>query len=281
MQVSQQFSLPFYHYLRALISRAQGSDVEGPTDRQKVMLRLQWALKLSGAIVMVALVANGARAGLTDGGLQILTTKLVLLTSHLILTQSKQLGKENQRLNTLLQIDPLTHIMNRRAALEAAQREIERSRRTHSALAFIIIDIDRFKHINDEYGHSAGDLVLEAFADLNASCLRSIDTFARIGGEEFLVILPDSNYSDATSAIERMRKKLEDHVFSISKEYKLGISISAGITICNPSGEINDSKSLVYQYLEQADKAMYIAKRAGGNQIRVSASPSLSPSLSP
>lgn len=271
MQVSQQFSLPFYHHLRALISRAQGSDVEGPTDRQKVMLRLQWALKLSGAIVMVALVANGARAGLTDGGLQILTTVLVLLTSHLILTQSKQLGKENQRLNTLLQIDPLTHIMNRRAALEAAQREIERSRRTHSALAFIIIDIDRFKHINDEYGHSAGDLVLEAFADLNASCLRSIDTFARIGGEEFLVILPDSNYSDATSAIERMRKKLEDHVFSISKEYKLGISISAGITICNPSGEINDSKSLVYQYLEQADKAMYIAKRAGGNQIRVSA----------
>ena len=245
------------------------------------MLRLQWALKLSGAIVMVALVANGARAGLTDGGLQILTTVLVLLTSHLILTQSKQLGKENQRLNTLLQIDPLTHIMNRRAALEAAQREIERSRRTHSALAFIIIDIDRFKHINDEYGHSAGDLVLEAFADLNASCLRSIDTFARIGGEEFLVILPDSNYSDATSTIERMRKKLEDHVFSISKEYKLGISISAGITICNPSGEINDSKSLVYQYLEQADKAMYIAKRAGGNQIRVSASPSLSPSLSP
>ncbi len=281
MQVSQQSSLPFYHYLRALISRAQGSDGEGPTDRQRVMLRLQWALKLSGAIVMVALVANSARAGLTDGGLQILTTVLVLLTSHLILTQSKQLGKENQRLNTLLQIDPLTHIMNRGAALEAAQREIERSRRTHSALAFIIIDIDRFKHINDEYGHSAGDLVLEAFADLNASCLRSIDTFARIGGEEFLVILPDSNYSDATSAIERMRKKLEDHVFSISKEYKLGISISAGITICNPSGEINDSKSLVYQYLEQADKAMYIAKRAGGNQIRVSASPSLSPSLSP
>jgi len=281
MQVSQQFSLPFYHYLRALISRAEGSHVEGPTDRQRVMLRLQWALKLSGAIVMVALVANSARAGLTDGGLQILTTVLVLLTSHLILTQSKQLGKENQRLNTLLQIDPLTHIMNRRAALEAAQREIERSCRTHSALAFIVIDIDRFKHINDEYGHSAGDLVLEAFADLNASCLRSIDTFARIGGEEFLVILPDSNYSDATSAIERMRKKLEDHVFSISKEYKLGISISAGITICNPSGEINDSKSLVYQYLEQADKAMYIAKRAGGNQIRVSASPSLSPSLSP
>jgi GGDEF domain-containing protein len=78
-----------------------------------------------------------------------------------------------------------------------------------------------------------------------------------------------------------MRKKLEDHAFSISKEYTLGISISAGITICNPSGEINDSKSLVYQYLEQADKAMYIAKRAGGNQIRVSASPSLSPSLSP
>ena len=76
---------------------------------------------------MVALVANSARTGLTDGGLQILTTILVLLTSHLILTQSRQLGKENQRLNTLLQIDPLTHIMNRRAALEAAQREIERS----------------------------------------------------------------------------------------------------------------------------------------------------------
>ena len=281
MQVSQQFSLPLYNYIRALISRGQGSDVGGPADTQRVILRLQWALMLSGAIVMVALVANSAHTGLTDGGLQILTTIVVLLTSHLILTQSRQLGKENQRLNTLLQIDPLTHIMNRRAALEAAQREIERSRRTHSALAFIVIDIDRFKRINDEHGHPVGDLILEEFADLSASCLRSIDTFARTGGEEFLVILPDSNYSDATSAIERMRKKLEDHVFSINKEYKLGISISAGITICNPSGEINDSKSLVYHYLEQADKAMYIAKRAGGNQIRVSVSPSLSSLISP
>jgi len=255
--------------------------VGGPADTQRVILRLQWALMLSGAIVMVALVANSARTGLTDGGLQILTTILVLLTSHLILTQSRQLGKENQRLNTLLQIDPLTRIMNRRAALEAAQREIERSRRTHSTLAFIVIDIDRFKRINDEHGHPAGDLILEEFADLSASCLRSIDTFARTGGEEFLVILPDSNYCDATSAIERMRKKLEDHAFSISKEYKLGISISAGINICNPSGEINDSKSLVYHYLEQADKAMYIAKRAGGNQIRVSVSPSLSSLIRP
>ena len=281
MQVSQQFSLPLYNYIRALISRGQGSDAGGPADTQRVILRLQWTLMLSGAIVMAALVANIARTGLTDGGLQIVTTILVLLTSHLILTQSRQLGRENQRLNTLLQIDPLTHIMNRRAALEAAQREIERSRRTHSALAFIVIDIDRFKRINDEYGHPVGDLILEGFADLSASCLRSIDTFARTGGEEFLVILPDSNHSDATSAIERMRKKLEDHVFSISKEYKLGISISAGITICNPSGEINDSKSLVYHYLEQADKAMYIAKRAGGNQIRVSVSPSLSSSIRP
>ncbi len=281
MQVSQQFSLPLYNYIRALISRGQGSDAGGPADTQRVILRLQWTLMLSGAIVMAALVANIARTGLTDGGLQIVTTILVLLTSHLILTQSRQLGRENQRLNTLLQIDPLTHIMNRRAALEAAQREIERSRRTHSALAFIVIDIDRFKRINDEYGHPVGDLILEGFADLSASCLRSIDTFARTGGEEFLVILPDSNHSDATSAIERMRKKLEDHVFSISKEYKLGISISAGITICNPSGEINGSKSLVYHYLEQADKAMYIAKRAGGNQIRVSVSPSLSSLIRP
>jgi diguanylate cyclase (GGDEF)-like protein len=281
MQVSQQFSLPLYNYIRALISRGQGRDVGGPADTQRVILRLQWALMLSGAIVMVALVANSAHTGLTDGGLQILTTIVVLLTSHLILTQSRQLGKENQRLNTLLQIDPLTHIMNRRAALEAAQREIERSRRTHSALAFIVIDIDRFKRINDEHGHPVGDLILEEFADLSASCLRSIDTFARTGGEEFLVILPDSNHSDATSAIERMRKKLEDHAFNVSKEYTLGISISAGITICNPSGEINDSKSLVYHYLEQADKAMYIAKRAGGNQIRVSVSPSLSSLIRP
>jgi len=153
--------------------------------------------------------------------------------------------------------DRLTGIWNRVRLEEEIQKEIERSERYGHPASLIILDIDFFKKINDQFGHRTGDLVLKEFCLVVKRCIRTTDVLARWGGEEFVVLLPNSGFSHATSLAERIRAAIEKHEF----HQGLRITTSLGFSSCQ-AGDTLDS------WLERADKALYRAKSSGRNCVK-------------
>ncbi|MBE0624592.1 MAG: GGDEF domain-containing protein [Burkholderiales bacterium] len=165
-------------------------------------------------------------------------------------------------IKTLANTDSLTGLANRRNVLKCAQREIERAARAKRPLAFMMFDIDHFKRINDTYGHPAGDAVLRAVADVVRTELRRIDTVGRIGGEEFLVILPETDQENATVAAERIRSTIALHEFLIG-DARIGITISIGLVV----SDITTNSVTVEGVLKTTDEALYAAKNGGRNRV--------------
>ncbi len=161
-------------------------------------------------------------------------------------------------------IDGLTTTFNKRYIIETLQREISRARRHSRPLALLMCDIDHFKHINDTYGHLAGDYVLKELVNTVRSILRPDDVMGRYGGEEFVLVLPETDLKGALEVSERMRKVVESHPFSFEgellngKEHH-GITISIGVT------ELAE-EWLDQDFLKAADEKLYEAKKAGRNQ---------------
>lgn len=165
-----------------------------------------------------------------------------------------------QSMKDLAMIDGLTGIYNHRAFKERLQIEIERSRRYNSTLSLMILDLDKFKRINDTYGHLHGDYVLKKSANLIRGSVRTVDTVARYGGEEFAVILINADKKSCLNTAERICKNI--HSFMFEKDGMTErMSISIGMS--EYPGDGDDLQSLV----SSADMAMYRAKRAGGNQV--------------
>ncbi|MBN2436715.1 MAG: GGDEF domain-containing protein [Spirochaetes bacterium] len=156
--------------------------------------------------------------------------------------------------------DSLTGLVNRRYFFDLAQKEIDRSIRYGSKMSLILIDVDYFKKINDKYGHSAGDRVLYELALNLKSGLRSIDNIARLGGEEFVCVLPDTNLSRGLIVAERLRKKVEAMEVVYDK-YLIKCTISAGVAVSDPD------QCSIGSLLETSDMALYRAKRAGRNMV--------------
>ncbi|HEY9765281.1 MAG TPA: GGDEF domain-containing protein, partial [Chroococcales cyanobacterium] len=143
------------------------------------------------------------------------------------------------------------------------QQEIDRSTRYHHPLSLIMLDIDRFKDINDKNGHQAGDLVLiEVSRILKQSC-REVDTVARYGGEEFVLILPETDLTGAALVAERLRNRIENCV-TCYQDKVLRITVSLGVT--SFPEQANSKESLIMA----ADKAMYLSKEKGRNRVSVS-----------
>jgi diguanylate cyclase (GGDEF)-like protein len=164
----------------------------------------------------------------------------------------------HERLHTLASTDPLTGLLNRRALELAAQREIALSRRSHSSLAAILIDLDRFKQINDSYGHSFGDRALQEVAHCLQGQMRKTDILARVGGDEFVVILHNTGGDEAMEIAERLRSSLQG---LLVVEGDLEACISASIGLAQADGATGDWSDLV----AKCDKAVYAVKEAGGN----------------
>jgi diguanylate cyclase (GGDEF)-like protein len=133
-------------------------------------------------------------------------------------------------LKALARTDTLTGLSNRYDVFQHALHEIERAARIKRPLAFLMFDIDYFKQVNDTYGHPAGDMVLRTVADIARREFRRIDSVGRIGGEEFLVVLPESDQENATAAAERFRGAIAAHKFSVGDTH-IGITISTGVVI--------------------------------------------------
>ena len=156
-------------------------------------------------------------------------------------------------------IDPLTGVNNRAAFDKAIEQEFDLAERHRNALSLMMLDIDHFKQINDNYGHVIGDTVLKNFADCVTDCIRRSDAIFRYGGEEFAIMLRNTELDGAELLAERMRKKVEETLFKYDS-VKLSITVSIGVT---QQLDQDDCNSLI----DRADKQLYKAKQAGRNQV--------------
>jgi diguanylate cyclase (GGDEF)-like protein len=157
-------------------------------------------------------------------------------------------------------MDPLTGVLNRRALEVEASREISRATRQEAPLALILIDLDYFKRINDHFGHRTGDEALRVMVGVLRNELREVDLLARIGGEEFVILLPDTTGSGAVHVAERLRAAIETTEVCF-EDAVVNVTVSAGVTQLLPLDVLWESM------LRRADAAMYEAKRAGRNRV--------------
>ncbi len=157
--------------------------------------------------------------------------------------------------------DPLTGLANRGTTLQELQNRVELSRRHGRALAVVMCDLDHFKIINDTHGHGVGDMVLKTFGDRVRSNLRGTDLAGRIGGEEFLLVLPETELEGALNLAERLRVALCDHPVPVAGSMSLNVTASLGVA--QLLDEDRDGGAL----LARADHALYQAKRSGRNRI--------------
>ncbi|HYM86218.1 MAG TPA: GGDEF domain-containing protein [Pseudoxanthomonas sp.] len=166
---------------------------------------------------------------------------------------------ESLRLSALF--DPLTGALNRRG-LNSELRTHEESMPSGGELAVIVLDLDDFKAVNDLHGHQTGDEVLQGFSDAVHGCIRDGDLFARIGGEEFVVVLTDSSAEIAQQMAERIRSEVAALEFATSRDSRVRVTVSAGV---GASLEPQSFPAL----MRTADQALYEAKRLGRNQVQV------------
>lgn len=188
----------------------------------------------------------------------------------------------NKKLINMTKTDYLTSALSRMETFERAELEMARSARTKRPIALLSIDIDHFKHINDRFGHHVGDEVLKGMVHFLQAKMRANDFIGRIGGEEFLIVLPETNQAAALEVAERLRIELSqfpcyEHCGKVIK-----ITVSIGVVLIaleekmmlttgRKSPEQPDSPSEILEgYLDLADEAMYYAKKHGRNQCHLS-----------
>ncbi|RFA29295.1 hypothetical protein CAI21_09450 [Alkalilimnicola ehrlichii] len=191
-----------------------------------------------------------------------------------IAARTRELEEANARLEALSHTDPLTGLWNRRYFERRSCRELERAERNSSTLGLLMLDIDRFKSINDNYGHVSGDTVLKALTARLDGKLRSTDMLARVGGEEFAILLPDCDESYALEVAERLRVAIADTPIVITKDLVLPVTISIGIAVSRLAGNRADScEKRLKALMQLADRRLYQAKASGRNRS-VAAEPS-------
>jgi diguanylate cyclase (GGDEF)-like protein len=175
--------------------------------------------------------------------------------------RERQLLEANERLRHMSQTDALTGLDNRRHLEERLREMFEHAARLEEPFACVMCDIDRFKSVNDEYGHQAGDAVLKQFARILRREAREIDRVGRYGGEEFVLLLPGTVLQAGVTFAERVRKQVEEHTFtfdgtSIRRTASFGISVWPHPLIAHCD-----------QLMRAADDAMYVAKESGRNRV--------------
>ncbi len=172
----------------------------------------------------------------------------------------------HERLKQVGLTDPLTGVFNRRYFESRCQEEVAHVRRRKSPLSCMFLDIDKFKRINDTHGHAAGDKVLCMVAKLIKSGLRGNDVMARFGGEEFVVLLPQTRLQTACEIAERIRATIEAQSYPVSAKENLAVTISIGVAQAQDILEEEDMAA-ARKLLAAADDAVYQAKKSGRNKV--------------
>jgi two-component system, cell cycle response regulator len=165
-------------------------------------------------------------------------------------------------------IDPLTGLYNRRYAIPQLGHLADRAAEDGTVFAVMVVDLDRFKSVNDRYGHAAGDAVLVEISSRLSTNLRATDLLARIGGEEFLIVLPNTTYAEAQMAAERLCRVVKDRPVKMAGGPPLHITVSIGVAF---SGEHAPTET-VAAIIDRADQALLTAKSEGRDQVTISRS---------
>ena len=182
---------------------------------------------------------------------------------QLVAERTEELQNLYEKVQKLSITDDLTGVLNRRGLYNFGEREVNRARRFGHRLASILFDLDHFKHINDKHGHRIGDQVLKMIAQQCKSEIREVDILGRYGGEEFVVLLPETPLVEAFQTAERLRQHIERQPIKTDKG-EIPTTISLGVS--SLTSETNNFAALI----ESADAAMYLAKQSGRNCVRSS-----------
>ena len=233
-----------------------------------------WVGELDGAVGVEFDLSAGDAASATklvlyppEGGFEDETMKLAEW-----LSSQAAIALENARLHDVVQwqaiTDELTGLVNRRRFLDALRSEIGRGQRLGGRLSVVLADLDDFKLVNDRFGHHAGDEVLLAFADLLRAHGRDVDVAARLGGEEFAILLPETGIEGASAGAERLRRSLAQLGLRLGDNgQEVHVTASFGVA------ELSNGQSLD-GLLRVADSALYRAKDKGKNRVEVAAADS-------
>ncbi len=235
---------------------------------QRIDPNLQ-AIVLTGSATLETAV-EALRAGVYDYLTKPLESMMVFEMTLARALERRRLIQENERLfrevQRLAMTDPLTELYNRHKISEALSMEVERAARYRRPLSIIVLDLDRLKEINDTYGHAAGDAVLQAVAKAIRAHIRRVDLPARVGGDEFLILLPEATLEEAHQVAKRITTQLAQ-----TRVGDISISLSAG------AGQWSSAYGSARGFLHAVDQAMYQAKRSGGSRLILCQPPKVNP----
>lgn len=231
--------------------------------------RLIPLVNLPGLIlVLVLLMVRGIEGFVLFNVLSFLMTGVfaAYILAHTLERTARYGFQLELQLEEQAHLDPLTGIANRRRLEDQGRLEVERANRFGRALSLMILDLDHFKGVNDRFGHPFGDRVLRHLAGLGSENLRQTDLFARVGGEEFVVLLPETPANAAAALGERLRAALRDQPLH-QGEMAVPVTISIGIAAYGPANPTLE------QMLEAADRALYVAKAEGRDRVVIAGTP--------
>ncbi|CAM4412279.1 sensor domain-containing diguanylate cyclase [Shewanella livingstonensis] len=199
------------------------------------------------------------RINLDSGNIIIMGVDITLLKQA-----QKSLEDAHQHIESLVNTDQLTGVHNRRSYNQLAKQECARAIRFNQQLSLLVIDIDYFKVINDNFGHEGGDSILKQFAQICSDLLRQSDSLSRIGGEEFTIILPMTDSEGAMIIAERVREHIAKYSFHTTKtNNNINVTVSIGVS------SLTAGDKVIQDLFSRADMAMYGAKRGGRNQVQL------------
>ncbi len=235
-------------------------------DRNHTSTRDGWLQSLFATVAAMAVVALVLRPAPAWGAsLSVQLSMLPLLLLHSVFSSwstrelVRKLAQQNVKLQVLSRIDPLTTLYSRDYWWQKARTALRDYRQSQAAACLLIVDIDHFKRINDSFGHTVGDEVLQAIGLTIRHCLRSHDAAGRYGGDEFAVLCMDTQLDDAYAVALRIRNQLSQ--LRVREHPQLRVSASIGVAAADPSFQS------VKDWIQAADSALYSAKDAGRDQV--------------
>jgi diguanylate cyclase (GGDEF)-like protein len=211
---------------------------------------------ITGSYAVLVLDRRGLVGGL-PAALELATT--LAIACALVSRLRHRAAASLREARTEARTDPLTGLLNRRGLAEITVREVARAQRDAKPLSLWMVDLDHFKGLNDSYGHAAGDRALQKIAEVLRAEMRAVDVLARVGGEEFCVVLPGCSTSNAFLRAEELRER-------IAEEFRLRdlpVTVSIGVASWE-SGDVDGNAMMV-----AADEALYAAKRSGRNNTQI------------
>jgi len=235
--------------------------------RSRRLTILLGLLGIMATIIGYYLASAGIQdVDITNRQLVVIAIMTITITSHIYMTRQQEF---DARLYRIASTDELTGIANRRALIQTLEMRISEAMRYKTSFSILLFDLDNFKQVNDEHGHLIGDGILVKITRVCARWLRATDFMGRYGGEEFLVLCPNTTLEGAKALAERIRQAVEETGFIVHGK-NIRMTISVGVTELfnhlNTSSKLNEVE-LSHDMIDAADSAMYNAKRSGRNRV--------------